>query len=298
MALQAGLPVSIVTSGGFPIVNVTLGSPGAVPLTVAVNGYGVPVTIVGDFAIAVTLINADGTAYNVDLAWVPANSLIYADTRVIDGYPNGRAWVSGVGVVNLTTLLGLDADANTAWGGSGEINAAALSADGYNGDTAGTALALKGALKTLILAGSTFVLEFYATTAEQLHFIWGNANASKYVEYDAYGFTISPDVEAYSATGAYATPHNLPGAIDPDAINRIAATLTLTTSMISVNGDAVDTQALTTAEIEDVVFALIEINGFLLRSIQVLAPTTVEAELQALSAAVSSYVPTFYFLGF
>lgn len=81
--------------------------------------------------------------------WVPDGALIHID--LVGGTPQGRAWVDGVGEVDVDTLLGTDPNTVNAWGAS-EYNPAFLTADGYVPES-GDVLAMIGDARSQFFAG-------------------------------------------------------------------------------------------------------------------------------------------------
>jgi hypothetical protein len=175
--------------------------------------------------------------------WVPADAKIHID--LVGGEPQGRAWVEGVGVVAVDTLLGSDPNTENAWDVT-VYNPEQLIVDGY---AMSDPVALIGATLAKLLAGATvrvkikdndslqnFDLEMLSGSGVTgVSFVLTNANVG-----------LNPrKARTSSWIGPTALTIANPTNQGVDAVNVVAFTTTSTRSDVAANGSDVASLNLT-----------------------------------------------------
>lgn len=174
-------------------------------------------------------------------AWVPEAFAdgIWIEPRVIDGFATGRAWVAGVGVVDVDTLLGADPNTEDQWGET-LYDEAGLTADGYQRPTSDS-FAFIGAARTMLVAGATTQFRLKVSpTANDVNFVLLGAD-------DAIELDINPSlyVDAYSYNGSYSERINgIVNTLDGGVVNVVACTFTPTRGEYAANGSEPSTGVL------------------------------------------------------
>jgi hypothetical protein len=173
--------------------------------------------------------------------WWDAGTLIHID--LVGGSPQGRAWVNGVGEVNVDTLLGDDANTENAWAAT-DYNPLNLGADGYLGYTA-----LIGTALTTVLAGSTIVLTFKNdasddTAVPAFGLCSADGVSAIFFEFDQNANLL----RASSYTGSFFEEQALTNSDHTGLTTKLAMTLTPARAEVAESGSAVIQQVLTTAE--------------------------------------------------
>jgi hypothetical protein len=176
------------------------------------------------------------------VTWWNSGTSIHID--LVGGSPQGRAWVSGVGEVEVDTLLGSDANTENAWAVTGYNPANLSPSDGYLGY-----VAFIGAAKAAVLAGSTIVLTFVNednddTTVPAFGVCSADGISAVVFEIDQN----SLDLRASAYTGALFEEQALTNSDFTDLTYKMAVTLTPSRAEVAECGSAVIQSALTTAE--------------------------------------------------
>lgn len=215
--------------------------------------------------------------------WVPDGAKIHIDlVRAFN--EQDAAWVDGVGVVAVDTLLGSDPNTENAWGPS-SYNSANLTTNGYfNGDDGATIALLVGALSS-VLTGATVRLRFGSS---------GNAPSGDFIVASANGVDALDFV--FSALGASAYSWGGPTYLDLPSVTNVGEgasnTLAVTTSgsrlEISCNGSEPQAGTLESSDRPEgnpLVAAFVSINTqSYFKSITIYDPLPSTTGLSALSA--------------
>lgn len=222
--------------------------------------------------------------------WVPEGYDIWIEPRIIDGFPEGRAWVAGTGIVDVDTLLGTDAAfegyQETAYNANGD----GLTADGYTTENGNGIPAMIGELRTRVLAGASVFLQTknYPTPGggDAYVLISAGEDGNGYLALES---GISTTSELYSNGDLFeqiASGQN----VTLDALNRWAVTLTPTRGEFSSNGttqaaDTIGEDDWPTSGPDQIVGGyLLQDNGLKLQAIGVRSVVEDAATLPTLSA--------------
>lgn len=255
--------------------------------------------IAPDVASDTNAIVSDGGGGGGDLPeWVPENAKIHID--LVGGSPQGRAWVDGVGIVEIDTLLGTDENSSV---GATSYDPENLTSDGYVAPP-GEPVAGIGSLRTQVFADATVVMRTkeVPTDNDASHYLAlvaadGNAGLEIDVELTSrriHGYSWgSGDADAEILT---IVNRGVAG-----AINVLAATITATRLDLSENGSDATTTILTADDypvagdspLVAVIFAVA--NSYTaLQSITIYDPLPSTTGLSELSeTGVTNTAPTF-----
>lgn len=201
--------------------------------------------------------------------WVPAGYDIWIEPRVLDGFPNGRAWVAGTGIVAVNTLLGTDPNSENYQGASA-YDPANLTADGLaeNG-----IVALIGEARTRVIAGATTVIKW--SVPESLYFLIHDAAGGHLVYLEA------NEATDLLAVMAGSTSDEIVDAFDP-GVNALAVTATATRLEAAMTGSTPVVLTLTAGD-WDAAVAVIDTQAPI-QSIGIRTDLAAAASLPTLSA--------------
>jgi hypothetical protein len=165
---------------------------------------------------------------------VPVDAKIYIEPRILDGFPDGRAWTEEGGIVAVDTLLGADPNSDAVLHNNHALyDSANLTADGYQ---MASPLALIGAARTMVLDAATLVISYtqvgVATLAPEMFLAATDGDDA--IKLDISSSSRKAAVGSFNGDLFNETTATLN--VGEGAINGLAATTTLTRFDIALNG--------------------------------------------------------------